>query len=377
VRILISGAGIAGLSAGYWLAKSGAQVVIVEKACRLDDAGYGINLVGGSLGVLDAMGILGTLERLRLPVTAHHLMGRDGGVVRSLDISEFNSPGAGLFLRRSDLQQALVGALGRSVELRLSTTIVELSGQEHGVRARFANGGDELFDMVVGADGLHSGVRPLAFGHVTAHSLEVLCFAFTVRGDFESAWGAHTLTAPGRAATITRLSEREWTGLFWVRAPDAELPDRSAGTAYLAQRFGDFGWIVRDIVDAIDERRGVYADVAAQIRMPTWHRGRVVLLGDAAHCLSPLATRGAGAALLGGRQLADSLHTSSRLDEAFAHYESCLRARIDRVQQVAVRNAEMMLPRNDETLQMQFGFLRSMPDSAMRDVMRQQFADGL
>jgi len=375
MRVLVAGAGIAGLTVAHWLARGGADVIVAEKASRLDARGYGLNLVGQCLTVLAEMGVRNVLEAQRLPVRQTRVLERDGALVRQLDISEFNSPGSGLFIRRSALQQALAAALGTSVHLRLSTPVRVIVNTPDGVRARLG-ASEESFCLVIGADGIHSAVRESVCPDAVSKSLNVQYVAVSFDARFGDTEGAYTITGPGgRAATLTMVSENEWTGLFWVRNSSEPVPVPHKARDYLRRQFADFGWIVPEIIERIDLRRS-YCGEATQIRANHWTDGRVTIVGDAAWCLSPVAARGAAAALVGARRLADLLTGEGDLDAACAGFEREFRPVVERAQQVAARTLDYMLPLDEGAAAMQASYLRTMSEGAIQQAMRAQFADG-
>lgn len=375
MRVLVAGAGIAGLSVAYWLARVGVEVVVAEKASRLDARGYGMNLVGQCLRVLDEMGLRDVLEEQRLPVTENRVLERDGTLVRKLDIAEFNSPGSGLFIRRSALQDALAGATAPSVDLRLSTPVREIVDTPDGVLARLG-GSEEPFSLAIGADGIHSAVREIVCPDAVSRSLGVHYVAVSLDARFPDTEGAYTVNGPGgRAATLTMVSESEWTGLFWVRDSNEPVPAPDEARHYLTRQFSGFGWIIPEIIERIDPRR-CYCGEAVQIRADRWSNGRTTIIGDAAWCLSPVAARGAAAALVGARRLGNALTAGGDIEASCEDFERDFRPVAERAQQTAAQTLEYMLPLEDSAAAMQAGYLRTMAEEALQQAMRAQFADG-
>jgi len=376
MRVLVAGAGIAGLTVAHWLARGGADVVVAEQSSRLDARGYGLNLVGQCLSVLDEMGLRDMLEAQRLPVRQNRVLERDGTLVRQLDISEFNSPGSGLFIRRSALQKALAAAAGTSVDLRLNTPVRAIENTLDGVRARLG-ASEESFSLAIGADGIHSAVRQAVCPDAASKSLNVQYVAVTFDARFDDTEGAYTINGPGgRAATLTMVSDSEWTGLFWVRNSMEPVPAPHEARDYLTRQFSAFSWIVPEIIERIDLHRS-YCGEAIQIRANRWTNGRVTIVGDAAWCLSPVAARGAAASLVGASQLANALTADRDVDAACARFEREFRPVVERAQQVAARTIEYMLPLDEGDAAMQARYLRTMSEEAIQQAMRAQFADGL
>jgi 2-polyprenyl-6-methoxyphenol hydroxylase-like FAD-dependent oxidoreductase len=308
-------------------------------------------------------------------VRQNRVMQHDGVLLRQLDIAAFNSPGSGLFIRRSALQHALATAMSTSVDLRLNTPVRVLETAPDGVHARLG-GSEESFSIVIGADGIHSAVRETVCPNAVSHSLNVHYVAVNFDARLADTEGGYTINGPaGRAITLTKLSESEWTGLFWVRNSQQSVPAANEVRDYLKRQFADFGGFVPEIMEHIDSRR-TYCGEAIQIRAHRWTHNRVTILGDAAWCLSPVAARGAAAALVGARQLGNLLTVDNNIDAACARFEREFRPIVERAQQVAAQTMDYMLPLDERAAAMQAHYLQTMSEEAMQQAMRGQFADG-
>jgi len=375
MRVLVVGAGIAGLTAAHGLARAGADVGVADKASRLDAHGYYLNLVGQCLSVLEAMGLREALEAARVPVRSNRVLERDGTLVRALDLSELNAPGVGLFVRRSALQAALVSALGPAIDLRLGTPVHVTVNAPDGVRVQLG-GAEDTFDLVIGSDGVHSAMRHEVSPSDAMVPLGVHYVAINVEGKFPDVEGAYTVNGPGRAITLTMVSDHRWTGLFWVRNADEPVPRPGEVRAYLARQFSGFGWIVRDLIERIDEQR-CHCGEATQVRAERWNHDAIALLGDAAWCLSPVAARGGAAALVGARRFVEALAAAPDLATASADFEREFRPVVHRAQQVAAQTLDYMLPLDEHAMANQARYLRTMSEAALQHAMRAQFADGL
>ncbi|MCB0405418.1 MAG: FAD-dependent monooxygenase, partial [Bdellovibrionales bacterium] len=186
MKILISGTGVAGPSLAYWLIKSGHTPVLIEKAPALRTGGYIIDFWGAGFDIAERMGILPTLQKAGYKVDEVRFVGADGARVGGFSAKVFDSATGGryLSLARSELAAALYHALEGKVETRFNTSIRALSEGHGQVDVQFENGSSEQFDLVIGADGLHSRVRELCFENSSSyeHYLGYKVAAFEATG---------------------------------------------------------------------------------------------------------------------------------------------------------------------------------------------------
>jgi 2-polyprenyl-6-methoxyphenol hydroxylase-like FAD-dependent oxidoreductase len=349
MRILISGAGIAGLSSAVNLAATGHDVTIVERADHLRVNGSPIDIRGDAIGVADQMGVLGRILDRRIDMTEQmQFVDSDGAVVAELPADLISDSPDDIEIPREDLATILHDELGPAVELRFNESVATLDDDGRGVQVRFASGAaDDRYDLVVGADGMHSAVRRLTFGP-EQRFLRYLGFyvALAELPDFTPA-GRHNpmYNFPGRLTGIAAYHDKA-LAVFMFRSPwiDYDYHDVGAQQRILADAFaGHHEWKVPELVDAAVRDPELYFDSVSQIHMPTWHRGRVVLVGDAAHCASNLSGRGTSLALTGAWFLAQALNDLS-IDQALERYEHDQRPHATRSQATAAPGGELLIP---------------------------------
>jgi 2-polyprenyl-6-methoxyphenol hydroxylase-like FAD-dependent oxidoreductase len=256
-------------------------------------------------------------------------------------------------IARSALSRVLTQKIANSVEIIFGDRIRNLQERDDGVEVQFEQAaGTRRFDLVVGADGLHSDVRRLVFGPQAQFEKQLgyMVAAFETAGYRPRDDDAYVMfSEPGRMVGRVTLRDDRTLILFVFTADDAgsgNLPDVAGQKALLHARFGDRVWECPPILDALDRTDTLYFDRVSQIRMPRWSKGRVALVGDAAYCASLLAGQGSALAMTGAYVLAGELaEAAGRHAEGFANYERLLSRFIEDKQRGAERFAGAFAPK--------------------------------
>ncbi|NUP19297.1 MAG: FAD-dependent oxidoreductase [Streptomyces sp.] len=327
-EVLISGASIAGPALAFWLHRYGYAVTVVEKAPALRSGGYPIDVRGTALEVVRRMGILPRLRDAHIDLRRFTFLDGDGGEVASVSPHNVAGSVAGrdLEVRRGDLTDALHSAVRDDVEFLFNDSIDTLDQSGRGVDVTFRGGGRRTYDMVFGADGLHSRTRELVFGpEGQFHRYLGYCFAgFTMRNTFGLSHEITMWNTPGRAAALYAVGDDDEVHAFLNFAhpepPFDAFRDPEAQRDLVAGIFADAGWEVPGMLAALRDAEDLFVDVVSQIRMPRWSSGRVALVGDAAYAPSFLTGQGSSLALVGAYMLAGSLADRDAA-AGFAAYE--------------------------------------------------------
>ena len=354
MRVAINGAGIAGTALAYWLTRLGHEVLLVERAPELRTGGYILNLWGVGYDAAEKMGLLPVLLQLQYETDELCMVDRRGRIRGGYPSRVLQQLAKGRIacLSRADIAAAIHSLLDGKVETIFGDSIATID--QHGAHARvgFEHAPEREVDLIIGADGLHSKVRQIAFGPDANFEYPMGCHvaSFEVAGyrpRDENAYVAHT--APGRY--IARFPMRDDKTLFFMLLRDEYLSgsiptgDRERKAA-LTTAFSDMGWECPSIVSALQQVDNVYFDSISQIRMDAWSNGRVALIGDAAACPSLIAGEGAGFALAAAYVLAGEIHGhEGDLDSALSDYQGRIKPYASRKQKYAESLVPSFVPR--------------------------------
>ncbi|MCX2929725.1 FAD-binding domain [Mycobacterium sp. CVI_P3] len=347
MQIAISGAGVAGPTLAYWLRRTGHEPTLIERAPQFRTGGYLIDFWGVGYRIAQRMGLEAAIQNAGYQLQSLHSMGSDGQIHASLKVDGFRRAARGelVSVARGDLAATIYAAVEHDVETIFDDSITAINQHPDCVSVSFARADTRQFDLVIGADGLHSNVRRLAFGPAadTERYLGCLVAAAVVEGYRPRDELVYvTYSAPARSVGRFSLRDDRTLFLFVFRSADGRDPgDLEARKALLWSEFGDAGWECKQILAALDDADELYFDVVSQVRMDRWSQDRVALVGDAAACVSLLAGEGTGLAMTEAYVLAGELQRAhGDYRKAFSAYESRMRGFVERKQAGALK----MLP---------------------------------
>ncbi|MFE6049946.1 FAD-dependent monooxygenase [Kitasatospora sp. NPDC056446] len=374
-RVLVSGASIAGPALAYWLDRYGFEVTVVEKAAAVRGGGYAVDIRGTAREVVGRMGLLSRLRAAHVDSRRITFVDTAGRTVGSLRPEQMTGGQSGLDLevRRGDLADALQEPLDGRVEFLFEDSIAALDDDGDAVHVVFDSGARRSFDLVLGADGLHSNTRRLVFGpEEPFHRYLGQVFAgFTLPNEFGLSHEAVIWNDVGRSAILYAYEPvgRIHGFLIFTRdvPPFEAFRDPQAQRELVAARFPERAWHVPRLVEAMREADDLFFDVVSQIHLPAWSRGRVALAGDAAHATSFLSGQGSSVALVGAYVLAGELATHADHTAAFAAYERRMRPFAERNQALATGGNSTVTPTTRERLEARNALLRD-PEAGTREL---------
>jgi 2-polyprenyl-6-methoxyphenol hydroxylase-like FAD-dependent oxidoreductase len=354
MRILISGAGIAGTTLAWWLCRDGHDVFLVEKAPRLRTGGYVIDFWGLGYDVAEKMGLRESLHARGYAINELRFLDHRGRIRSGIRTDALRDTLDGRFtsIRRSDLAALVFDALPEGLVTLFGDSVTDLEERSGGVQARFEQAPPLSVDLVIGADGLHSRVRALAFAEAGTPEIglgyHVAAFeASGYRPRDELVYVTHGIA--GRQ--VSRLALRDDVTLFLLVVDDDHLPaarldDHASQKTALRRAFRDVEWECPRILDVMEDASELYFDRVSQIRLPRWTCGRIALIGDAAAAVSLLAGEGTGLAMAEAYVLAGELQVARDPGVAFERYEARLQPFLRRKQIAACRFAASFAPRS-------------------------------
>jgi 2-polyprenyl-6-methoxyphenol hydroxylase-like FAD-dependent oxidoreductase len=334
---VVSGGSIAGLSAAFWLRRTGWAVTVLERAEEFRDGGQNVDVRGVAHEVLDRMGLTEAIREQNTTETGTVFVDAAGTVTAELPAMGRDSATAELEVLRGDFARVILLNLPAGVEVVYGDPIADVDEDTDAITVTTVSGRSLRADLLVVAEGVRSTTRDRLFGPaVGRRELGVTMVFGTIprtSGD-DDRWRWHT-AAGGRQVHL-RPDNHGTTRAILAFAPgeDVTALDRAEALARVQARYAGVGWEAPRILAGFDTSDDVYIDHLTQIRMPTWHRGRVCLAGDAAWCVTPMGGGGASLALVSGYVLAACLSTAGpdRLEAGLAAYEEWLRPLVADVQ---------------------------------------------
>jgi len=367
-NILISGASIAGPALAYWLRRYGFNPTVVERAPALREGGYKVDIRGAAVAVAERMGLLAELRHASTDMRGASFVNQAGRRLATMDADLFGGrSGEDVEIMRGDLARILYEATRSDIEYIFNDSITTIVQGETDVKATFAHGPPRSFDLVVGADGLHSGVRALAFGDEAAfiRNLGHYIAIFTVPNHLHLDRWELLYAVPGKTTNVySTRQDTDAKALFLFAAPPLNYDRRDIDQQkrILAETFAGEGWEVARLLEEMAEAPDFYFDAISQVYMDRWSSGRVALVGDASYGPSPASGQGTSLALVGAYVLAGELATAADDHHlAFTRYEDEMRKFVEQNQSLAPGNLKGMVLQSRPQIWFQTQMIRMLP----------------
>ncbi|WIY07499.1 FAD-dependent monooxygenase [Amycolatopsis mongoliensis] len=348
-RALVSGASVSGLTTAYWLTRYGFDVTVVEVSSQLRPGGHALDVRGPGLEVAERMGIAETLRDRATNLAGIAMVDASGretfrSTQSTLTGGQLDSPD--IEIMRDDLCRALHEAAGDSVEYIFGDRITSLVQDESGVDVTFTEAGSRRFELVIGADGVGSGVRRIAFGPDERFlrvfgDMHIAVFSTPNFLGLDRWEVIYHQDEPYLGALVMGLREdapaKVYLGFSDPAGTDYDLGDVDGQKRLMAERVADGGWVIPQLVNHMMDAGDFHFYRLSQVRMDSWSRGRVVLVGDAGYAVSAGTGQATSVAMLGAYVLAGELATHR--DDVVGGmnvYENELRDYVTRNQDIAL-----------------------------------------
>lgn len=338
MKILIVGAGIAGLSFAAFCEKLGLEYRIIDRAHEFKNIGYGLSIWPNGQKLLDKLALGELVDGDSYHLKNYKIANRQGRIIHSLDFSKINrihSPVVGV--ERSKIHSRLLDQVGRE-SISYNTTVDIVGNSNDGVVVRFSNGDEENFDLVVGADGVHSKVRQQVFTHTQEENYGWTSWLFWLDSKFKVPEGIYQMIGPKAYVCFYPMSPK-LCGIYMAAQmePNRQDPfttpsEKSAREKLIKSYFHDFGGMIPAIIETIDETEQMFHDDLRKIDADNWYKGRVALIGDAEHAISPLTGMGCSMALEDAYVLSVELAKAPDINTALRSYKERRLKRINKLQ---------------------------------------------
>lgn len=346
-KVLVSGASMAGLSTAWWMNRLGYKVTVVELADQPRTAGAAVDIKGPAADAARRMGIYEEIQSNRLHLEKIEFKNADditeSSVLLTPDSGIELPPDNDIEIERDKFVNILFDKLKNEVEFIFNNTITDLNETKDNIEVSFKDGSHGTYELVLGCDGIHSGVRKLWFGNENeyAHFLNAYFATTIVNRSMIEQKTMQMYNEPDKSVMLNAYNNK--TDIIFCFNTAEEIPynfrDKEQQKKILLAQFEQVGWRTAGLLEEVKNSPNFYFDKFCQIKMPAWTKGRVALVGDAGYCASPAAGMGASLAVYGATALAEALQKhNGNFESAFEDYNKDLRPFIDQVQATAAMN---------------------------------------
>jgi len=360
-KVLISGASFAGLSTAYWMIKFGYQVTLVEIAYQLKQGGTPVNILEGTVDIVQRMGMLEQIRANQIHMQSMAFKNAADSTER-ISYHQKNKEDEPLEyeVERDFLLQLLHHAVKDQALLIFGDTITGLEEKDGKMEVNFKHAAANSYDLVFGCDGIHSIVRRLWFGEeaLFSHFLKTY-FSITIVNELLIPENTTQMySEPGKTVMLNAYNNKTDICLAFHSAD--EIPynyrDEQQMRGIIMEHFSGSGWRTPELLKKVEESSGFYFDKLCQMKMPCWTKGRVALVGDAGYCPSPAAGRGGSVALDGAAALADAFQKyPADHDLAFKEYDKSFRPFIEGIQSEVIEfGIEALIPLTEAAIQKRY-----------------------
>ncbi|MGI4829898.1 MAG: FAD-dependent monooxygenase [Janthinobacterium lividum] len=365
--ILILGASFAGLATAWWMHRLGYAVTLVEIANSLKKGGTPVDIREGVIDVVRRMGLLDRISSQSLPPRPMAFLGIDGTPVARLTAlaDDRDNVEKGYEIERNDLLDMLFDEVRNEAQFLFGDSVLGLEESAEEVTVTFTSGRTEAFSLVFGCDGIHSAVRRMCFGEESSFSFFLKNYVSLTIVDklLIEENTSQMFNLPGKTMMLNAYNNKTDIAFCFFSANEIAYDRRDAEQQkeLIRQHFEGEGWRTSELLEEMSRCDNFYFDKLCQVRMESWTKGRVALVGDAGYCPSPAAGMGGSMAILGAAALADAFQKHpGDFRMAFQEYDKSLRPLVEQIQQQAVEfGLAMFAPRTEEEIQQRNAMLNA------------------
>jgi len=357
-RVLVCGASFAGLTTAYWMNRQGCDVTVVEVSGGLKMGGTPVNIEGETVEIARRMGLLERIVASSLPARPVQFVDADGVVIGVMshegEAPEERAPE--YEIERDELLQMQFDAVKDDVAFMFGDTIARMEEREDAMQVTFRSGAQREFALGFGCDGNHSAVRRMWFGEESAYSTFLQAyFSITIVDRLLLKEDTTQIfSVAGKCIMLNGYHGKTdiCFGYFAEEEIAYDYRDTAEQRRMIAEEFADVEWRAKELLDEVAKSSSFYFDKLCQVKMPSWTKGRVALVGDSAYCASPVAGLGGSLAIIGATALGDAMQKHpDDYETAFRAYNEGLRPYIEQVQAHAVEfGLKTFAPRTEEEL---------------------------
>ncbi|OEK89333.1 FAD-dependent monooxygenase (plasmid) [Staphylococcus sp. KG4-3] len=366
-RVLISGASIAGLTSAYWLNNNGFEVTIVEKAKEIRGGGYPIDVRGSAINISKMMGIYDSLKTKSLDNMKIKFLDRKNNLVGQLPDTSMKEHDD-IEIPRGYLTNELYKLVKEeNINILYGDSIKSVIQNTTFASVEFESGNKEIYDLIIGADGIHSNTRKLTFGHEENYTkyLGYNFTGFSMANNLNMYKEGWIYSENAKTSVMYATKDESFIHAFLVFYEPNELlvnhRDEEKQREIVKEKFKDLEGITPNMLKSLDEEESIFFDTTTQIIMDTWSKNNIVLVGDAAHAPSFLTGQGSSLAMIGSYILANELKINETLDDAFEAYERAMKPFVEANQEVVQEDSfSIVALKDDEEIKKRNAILEQM-----------------
>jgi len=382
-NVLISGAGIAGVTLAFWLKKFGFNPTIIEISPTLREGGYAIDFMGAGFDVAEKMGIIPALKKADLNISEIAFVDKDNNQHGSMNYQKIKQAlnNRAFTLLRSDLAKVIYDSLDKETKIIFGDTITEIQQDAEKVQVVLKSGVTRSFDLLVGADGLHSNARNLVFGNESQFEKYYGYYtsSFTTDDFINEGRAFSMFNVPNKQVAVYTIGKEKTATFFIFRSPEKlnyGYHDIKKQKQILKDEFMNVGWKCDELLSNIEKTSDFYFDSISQIKMENWSNGRISLVGDACYCPSLLSGKGSTLAMVGAYILAGELKLANgNYKPAFAQYENIFKPFIYKKQKSAQSFAKSFVPKSNFGIWLRNQVFKLMSFPLLTNMLFNQFKD--